>query len=464
MSRAISPLSFWSGLNLDRRFATLAFALSIASTLAIGGWAVSWLEKTILMRSSSIASIYISDLVSPMVQDMATTGKISEYGVKQLDSLLVTGALRVDVVAIKIWSVDGTIVYSNDRTLVGQSFAHDGIFKDALRGDVGAELNEPSEESTSEFQTHGSIFEVYAPVYDRQSGEIIAVAEFYEDASEIENAMAAVRLKSWSFTFFILILNVLAYFSVVHGGTKTIAQQKDQLTRRIDELSAAMSRERALRDHIADGVHKVFDENERLLRSLGSELHDGPAQLIGHALLKLDPEGRNVNREMLLQTRSALSQAMQEVRGIAAGLLLLDVKGQKMEDCVKAIVRSHEARTGTKVSLDWLNSPPDVPDRVKICVCRFIQEGLANAVRHAGGADQRVRVKGLTGSVRVTVTDRGPGISPVAPTTQGPRLGLISLRRRVESVNGQMTITSSARFGTRLVATLPLNMETPDAA
>ncbi|MBL4919380.1 sensor histidine kinase [Szabonella alba] len=463
-ARVISLLKTWSGCNLDRRFATIALALVVASTLAIGGWVVGWLEKTILLRSSSIASVYISDLVSPMIQDLATTGQLSEQRVKQLDALLVTGALRIQVVAIKIWSTDGTVVYSSDRSVIGRRYAQDEIFADALRGKVGAELNEPSEESLAEFQVHGPVFEVYAPVYDHRTGTVIAVAEFYEDASEIERAMAAMRMKTWAFTFFVLICNVLAYFSVVHGGTRTIQAQKEQLTGRINELSEAMSREKALRDRIAESVHKVFDENERFLRSLGSELHDGPAQLIGHALLKLDPEDRSIDCETVLQARAALSQAMQEVRAITAGLLLLDVTGQKIEDCLAAFVRSHEARTGTKVSVDMFGLAEDVPDRVKICVCRFIQEGLANAFRHGGGIDQRVKVEGLTGVIRVTVSDGGPGIRSVAPAGPGPHLGLISLRRRVESVNGTMTIRSSARYGTRLVAIIPLKMEMPDAA
>jgi len=437
----------------------LALALAIASTVAIGSWVAHRLEEAILLRSSGVASVYISDLVSPLVQDMAATGQISAEGVAELESLLVTGALRLRVVAMKIWSENGTIVYASDPEIIGRRFAPGRSLLNAFNGTISSEINEPSEESSEEFGAHSSIFEVYAPVYDQENGQVIAVAEFYEDASELERVVAAARFHSWMFTFFVLCCNVLGYFLVVHGGSKTIEQQRIQLTQRIDELSQAMEREKALRDHIERGAQKVFDENERFLRALGSDLHDGPAQLIGLALLKLDRQGGDTDEANLHQARAAITQAMREVRAIAAGLLLPDISGQTLEACIEATVRNHEAKTGTKVALKCSDLEPDCPDRLKVCVCRFIQEGLANSFRHAGGIGQRVHVDGEQDFIRVIVADSGPGISRARSGDDGPHLGLISLRDRLESVHGTMTVSSRPRRGTRLVARLPLRME-----
>ena len=218
------------------------------------------------------------------------------------------------------------------------------------------------------------------------------MAEFYENGADLARLVATAKSDSWMVTCFVLACNVLAFFTVVHGGSKTIDLQRSELRQRVDELSQAMSREKALRDHIERGAQEVFNENERFLRALGSDLHDGPAQLIGLALLKLDRHGGEIDEATLLQARSAMTRAMREVRDIAAGLLLPDISGQTLEDCVEATVRNHEAKTGTKVDLTCSQLAVDCPQRVKTCVCRFIQEGLANSFRHAGGAGQRVHV------------------------------------------------------------------------
>jgi signal transduction histidine kinase len=196
---------------------------------------------------------------------------------------------------------------------------------------------------------------------------------------------------------------------------------------------------------------------------MGADLHDGPAQLIGLALLKLDCQDGEMDETNLLQARLAITQAMREVRAIAAGLLLPDIGGQSLEDCIEATIRNHEAKTGTKVSLTCSNLPTHCADPVKVCACRFIQEGLANSFRHARGIGQRVHVEGGTDFIRVTVADSGPGMPKDYPLENGPHLGLISLRGRLESVNGTMTVSSRPRRGTRLVARLPLTLEKPDA-
>ena len=143
-----------------------------------------------------------------------------------------------------------------------------------------------------------------------------------------------------------------------------------------------------------------------------------------------------------------------EIRGISAGLLLPDLAAQGLEACIIATVRNHEMRTGTSVDLVCKEIPADCPQHAKICVCRFIQEGLANSFRHAGGLGQRVRVAGGSEFVQAAVSDEGPGMP--ASSENGARLGLSGLRGRLESIRGSLTVGNRLRRGTRLVARLPL--------
>ncbi|MEV4606762.1 sensor histidine kinase, partial [Neorhizobium sp. LMR1-1-1.1] len=48
---------------------------------------------------------------------------------------------------------------------------------------------------------------------------------------------------------------------------------------------------------------------------------------------------------------------------------------------------------------------------VKICVYRFLQEGLNNGWRHADGKGQRVEVKLLGSEITVIVQDAGQGFN-----------------------------------------------------
>lgn len=89
----------------------------------------------------------------------------------------------------------------------------------------------------------------------------------------------------------------------------------------------------------------------------------------------------------------------------------------------------------------------------KICIYRFVQEGLANAHRHAGGAGQKVRSAIAAGRLTLEVSDTGSGFDP--GRTRAGALGLAGLRQRINSLGGSFAVETSGR-GTTLKVVLDL--------
>lgn len=94
-----------------------------------------------------------------------------------------------------------------------------------------------------------------------------------------------------------------------------------------------------------------------------------------------------------------------------------------------------------------------------ICIYRFVQEGLMNALRHAGGAGQTVGWRVSECLLAVTVSDTGSGFR-VGDLEQSDRLGLRALRDRVESVGGAFAIDGRPGGGSALTVQLGLEEET----
>ena len=127
------------------------------------------------------------------------------------------------------------------------------------------------------------------------------------------------------------------------------------------------------------------------------------------------------------------------------------------------IVQDHERRTRTRVGCTLTELPSEAPLFVKICLFRFVQEGLNNAFRHAEGRGQEIQAFSDGKTITVATVDRGPGIS-LETAVSGVHLGLAGLRDRIESIGGTMTIESKSGEGTRLTAILPLTRGTSDEA
>jgi len=206
-----------------------------------------------------------------------------------------------------------------------------------------------------------------------------------------------------------------------------------------------------------DESHRRSAEvNDRLLRRVGGDLHDGPAQLISLALLRLDslhPEGGAQRGRAALddyeRIRGALEEALAEVRGISAGLTLPELGCVSPGDALRLAARNHERRTATVVACHVSELPQDVSAPIKSCLYRFTQEALNNAYRHAGGRGQTVRANCRGSTIEVEVIDAGPGFEPDNKVL-GSHLGLLGMRERVLSLGGTLDIVSRPGAGTRL--------------
>ena len=135
--------------------------------------------------------------------------------------------------------------------------------------------------------------------------------------------------------------------------------------------------------------------NERYLRRISADLHDGPAQLLALASLRLGSPhlGADANSQEaaeLQKIRSFLDEAMGDIRNICRGLTLPQIETMELSDLLSSVVRAHEQRTGTSVELSLPDHDPQLSQSEKICIYRLVQEGLNNATRHAGGVGQRV--------------------------------------------------------------------------
>jgi signal transduction histidine kinase len=207
--------------------------------------------------------------------------------------------------------------------------------------------------------------------------------------------------------------------------------------------------------------------NERFLRRIGSELHDGPAQDLGLALLKLDALVGHLEQnqeglefvEELTGIQSPLQNAQKEIRAISTGLSLPQLVELSLPETVIRAVRAHERRTGSRVKLDVAPLPEQAALPVKITVYRVIQESLNNSYRHAGGANQQIRAFMDGDVLALEVSDDGPGFVPQPTATFNGHLGLAGMRERVESLGGTFSVKSEIGKGTQVSARLALRAE-----
>ncbi|MGH9002392.1 MAG: sensor histidine kinase, partial [Acidimicrobiia bacterium] len=86
---------------------------------------------------------------------------------------------------------------------------------------------------------------------------------------------------------------------------------------------------------------------------------------------------------------------------------------------------------------------------------RVVQEALSNVVRHASAPHVRIEMQVTGDAVTVVVGDDGVGFDPEARAIAARRLGLTSMRERVESLGGRFEVVSAPGQGTTVTAEVP---------
>lgn len=443
---------------MHERFALVGGLVSVIGMIIIGAFVSSRIEAGVVRNSAVSTAVYMETFIAPLSQELAAQNELSAESRARLRNMLNQPGVKDLIVSVKLWKKGGYIAYAGDPDMIGKTFEPTEHLKEAWQGDLIASFDElDNAESAAERSIGVPLLEVYNPIHSIVTGNVIAVAEFYQDASKLQHDLNAARLTSWAVVAGVAGTTFLALFGIVLAGSRTIQHQHGELRQRIDEITRVSNQNASLRQRILSASERAAALNEEVLRRIGVELHDGPAQALALANLrigKLRGAADNGEAEMI---HTALEQALTDIRGLARGLVLPELEGKSVESVIRRAADAHVERSGTQVSLE--GAATTVPPRqgslpILICVYRFVQEGLMNAWRHANGKGQKVSWKVDSGDLTVSVCDTGPGFDPEVASGKG-RIGLDGLRERVQSVGGQFRIDSQPG-GTRLSMRLPL--------
>ena len=464
-NRIINFIKLWS---LVQRFTIVSLVIMISGMAGIGWWLGEQIKIGVVAESAVTAALYMDSFISPNLQELGRSTALSTKQIIVLNGLLRETDLGQRIVAFKVWDRQGHVLYSKGPSLFSDVFPNSANQARVWNGEVVAGINDSFAERRLEQQKFNSqLLQIYSPVRLSGTNQVIAVAEFYQKANLLEADIASAQRRSWLVVGTIMTAIYLLLVWFVRWADHTIGWQEIELTHQVARLTELLAQNSELHQRVQRAAANATALNERFLRRISADLHDGPTQELGVALLRLDRVMsqnevcclNNPNfqcNEQLPIIQTALQQALQEMRAIAAGFGLPQLESLTLAELLKHVVRSHELRTETTVALRYDNIPEQTELPVKIALYRFIQEALNNAHKHAGGMEQQVQVKNETNNLLIEVSDKGPGFNSTKSIDWNEHLGLSGMRERVESLGGLFNIESETGRGTKAIARFPL--------
>ena len=448
----------WLGeLSLTARFALTAAGVLFAAASIGGVWVTEIITRSAVASAAGATALMMESIIGPLTQELGEADTLSIGPILAIEEVMASTALGERVMSVKIWKPGGLVAYAANNDLIGQRFPVSPNLERAFAGEIVAEFDHlVGAESANERAIGLPLLEIYSPIRKPWSGEVIAVGEFYEDATALSTTLRDARIQTWLIVVAMAALLGAALLGIVHRASKVIDQQREALKLRAEEAERVSQQNRMLRLRVERAAGRAAEMNERFLRRISADLHDGPAQLISLAALRLgglakaqDAAVRRAEQDVVKQ---ALDEAMRDIRAICSGLSLPDIEEAPLGGVIANAVRTHEHYTATSVALAVGALPATVTPAVKICAFRFVQEGLNNAFRHAAGVGQRVEA-GMDGAMLVVTVTNAPADGAATPA-DGSGLGLSGLRERVESLGGSFSFEAPADGDVRMTMTI----------
>ena len=216
-------------------------------------------------------------------------------------------------------------------------------------------------------------------------------------------------------------------------------------------------------DVIHDLAGKLITAQEEERKRIARDLHDDVAQRI--ALLSIQVQNLHRSLPGEIASGEELDHIQKEIAHTSESVRLLSHQLHSstlilgLPRALEGYCREFSQQRGIKVEFAQKGATVPLREPVPLVMFRVLQEALYNVARHSGAAQVEVSLLWEEDVVRLRVKDRGKGFDP-AQISYG--LGLVSMRERLQLVNGKIKLFSAPGLGTEIEAEAPLSP--PDAS
>lgn len=408
--------------------AIVALALSVASR-RVG-------EREAIVEARSEALVKAQGLVEPVLADGLLDG--DPDAIAALDEVVRGDVLSGSLVRVKVWSEDGTILYSDEPRLIGSTYGLGDDDREALEeGVVDAEVSDLSAPENRYERIHGKLLEVYLPVALPSGEKVLFEAYFLYDSVEesgdrIWRSFAPIAIGA-------LIVLELIQIPLAYSLARRL---------RIRQLEREELLNRAMR----------ASEHER--RRIAQDLHDGVVQDlagVSYSLAALARDPAEPNAPELATAADNVRASIEALRTLLVELYPPNLADEGLGAAVTDLL-SRARAVGLDATADTTGLVEEPSQDVARLLYRTIQEALRNVISHAGAESVRVTVAVGGGLAWAEVVDDGAGFDVAAAraAAAGGHVGLLGVADLVRDAGGQLDLTSSPGEGTTVRIEVPI--------
>lgn len=192
-------------------------------------------------------------------------------------------------------------------------------------------------------------------------------------------------------------------------------------------------------------------ENEiqhETLTHIGRELHDNIGQLLSLTKLNLN----SVKPEKHEEAKNLLNTIIKEVRTLSKTLNVDWVGSTDLNEFIAHQLSRIEETGFCTTDFQVRAELGNLPKEQKLVLIRVIQEVLNNSIKHALPSRIEVKIQNKSSQKTIFIRDDGKGFDTNNASSGS---GMTNLQKRMETIGGKFTLSSTIGSGTEITLSLP---------
>ncbi len=416
--------------------AGLIAVVIVGVATAVASQRVGKREAIVDARTQTIA------LAQGFIEPALTNGleRRDPAAVAKIDKVVKRDLLKGSLVRVKIWTSDGTIVYSDEPRLIGSRYTLGPDELAALnQGLIEAEVSNLAKPENRFERSHKKLLEVYLPVRTPDGRRLLfeayfRYAEVVESGSNVWRSFAPITIGA-------LIALELVQIPLAFSLARRLRQRQ-------------LEREALLREALnASDVER---------RRIASDLHDGVVQDLAGTAFALGGSARRSDlppdaAQLLDRSGAEVRESIKALRSLLVEIYPPNLDEEGLEVALTDLLARTNARDIAS-TLDATGLDRQMPSDVAGLVYRVAQEALRNVVAHGHATSVTIKVATIGDTAVLDVTDDGVGFNPEdAPeSAKTGHFGLRGLTDRVADAGGELKVHSAPGAGTNIHVEVPL--------
>jgi signal transduction histidine kinase len=430
----ISLRADWVEIGGLGRLAVSGIVLALVVTFILGFSITRSARGHLLDARAAMVSANIENL-PPFPADKDASA--ADYAA--FDVAVRVNILGGETIRVKVWTRDGTVVYSDAEELIGKQFDLPTHAVLAFNAGNETHISDLSDPAHAFDRGHGELIEFYIPLPDATNGTTFLV-EVEQDASGLNHALSQITRNVW----LSIATGLVAIGLVMAVGIAARTREVNRRRRQAEELLASsFTAQEAERRRVVGALHDdIGQPMYRLLYGIeGSRAKLDPADPIAVELDHLGDVVRQMDRTLRNELRILHFELAAD-----AGLRVA------LEELTELTRLETDLDVGLLIDLDYEASAVQRTE-----LYRAAREAITNVRKHAGATRVDIRLTGSARRLTLEIIDDGIGTNGIAE----PGLGLSTTEQRFKALDGDVTVEGVGSGGTRFRAWLPRTDENP---